>query len=170
MIIDLAIVGNTAKQIDVSLDPAEIDLDGENVTLTSNVVLSGELERIGARAHLGGIIKTEVRLECSRCLEPVEKHLDFPVRAIFVDSNDEDTGTEAEISDEALDESVVHDGEIDLAEVVREQVLLSLPEQIFCREDCKGLCPKCGANLNLIDCICADDEVDPRWEALKSLK
>ena len=58
----------------------------------------------------------------------------------------------------------------DSVEVVREQILLAMPEQVFCWEDCKGLCPKCGTNLNLIDCKCADDEVDPRWAALKSLK
>ncbi|MEO6051918.1 MAG: DUF177 domain-containing protein [Pyrinomonadaceae bacterium] len=170
MNIDLASVGNIAKQIDVSLDPTEIDLDGENVRLTAKVRLNGDLERLDARAHLCGTIETDVVLDCTRCLEPVEKHLDIPVRAIFVDSTHDNTGAEAEISDEALDESVVQDSKIDLAEVVREQILLSLPEQIFCREDCKGLCPKCGANLNLIDCKCASDEVDPRWEALKNLK
>ena len=170
MIIDLASVGNTAKQIDVLLDPTEIDLEGENATLTAKVILSGELERIDARAHLRVTIKTDVMMDCTRCLEPVAKHFDFPVRAIFVGSSDDITENEAEISDDALDESVVRDGQINLAEVVREQILLALPEQIFCREDCKGLCPKCGANLNLIDCKCTNDEVDPRWEALKSLK
>jgi uncharacterized protein len=94
----------------------------------------------------------------------------LPFRAIFVDSADEDVNAEAEVSDDALDESPVADGRIDMAEVVREQLLLAMPEQIFCREDCLGLCPKCGSNLNLIDCKCADDEIDPRWAALKNLK
>jgi uncharacterized protein len=53
---------------------------------------------------------------------------------------------------------------------VREQILLNLPEQVFCKEDCKGLCQKCGANRNLIDCKCDSDETDPRWAALKNLK
>ncbi|MEO7658752.1 MAG: DUF177 domain-containing protein, partial [Pyrinomonadaceae bacterium] len=90
--------------------------------------------------------------------------------AVFIDSGKQSTDYVAEVSDEALDESLVEDGKIDMAEVVREQLLLVQPEQIFCREDCKGLCPQCGANLNLIDCKCADDDIDPRWAALKNLK
>ena len=59
--------------------------------------------------------------------------------------------------------------EIDLAEIAREQILLDLPQQFFCKDDCKGLCEKCGTNLNLKDCDCEDDEIDPRWAALKNL-
>ncbi|MGH7783338.1 MAG: DUF177 domain-containing protein, partial [Candidatus Binatia bacterium] len=54
-------------------------------------------------------------------------------------------------------------------EVVREQILLDLPDQVFCTENCRGLCPKCGANRNLIDCKCEEDNVDPRWAALNNL-
>jgi uncharacterized protein len=57
-----------------------------------------------------------------------------------------------------------------LTELVREQILLAVPEQVFCREDCKGLCLKCSANRNLIDCNCEEKEIDPRWAALKNLK
>jgi uncharacterized protein len=60
--------------------------------------------------------------------------------------------------------------ELDLTELAREQILLNLPSQVFCREDCQGLCQKCGANLNLIDCSCEESEVDPRWAALRNLK
>jgi len=60
--------------------------------------------------------------------------------------------------------------ELDLTELVREQILLNLPEQTFCNPDCKGLCPKCGQNRNLIDCNCEENETDPRWAALKNLK
>ena len=170
MIIDLANVGTTAKIIERTFEPAEIDLEGERVTLSGKVAFNGEIERVNGKGNLRGTIKTAVLLDCSRCLEPVAMHLEFPSRAIFVDLSDENTDAEAEVCDEALDESLVEGGRIDMAEVVREQILLAIPEQIFCREDCKGLCPKCGANLNLIDCKCADDELDPRWAALKNLK
>ena len=116
------------------------------------------------------MINADVSLDCTRCLEPTRRHLEIPFHAVFVDVTDVETGAEAEIADELLDESLVDDGNINIADVIREQILLAVPEQIFCREDCKGLCQKCGANLNLIDCKCADDEVDPRWAALKGLK
>jgi len=170
MIIELANLGATAKVIELEFDPTHIDLEGESLTLTDKVKFAGEIAKADKRADLRGVLNADVLLDCSRCLEPVAKHLEFPFRAIFVDPADDEPNAEAEVSDDALDESVAFDGKIDMAEVVREQLLLAVPEQIFCREDCRGLCPKCGSNLNLIDCKCADDEIDPRWAALKSLK
>lgn len=170
MIIDLASIGTSRKAIDVSFDPTDIDLEGELVRLTSETRLVGETERVAGRAHVRGTLETDVSTDCIRCLEPVAKHLEIRFDDIFVDASEEDTRTEAEIAAEALDESLVEDGQVVLAEVVREQILLASSEQVFCTDDCKGLCPQCGANLNLIDCKCADDDVDPRWAALKSLK
>ena len=170
MIIDLASIGTSPKVIELTFDPADIDLEGESVVLTGQTTLGGETQRVASRAHVRGVIAADVSIDCIRCLEPLARHLDIPFDDIFVDASDEDTRTEAEIDAEALDESLVEDAKIDMADVVREQILLALPEQVFCKEDCKGLCPKCGANLNLIDCKCADDEIDPRWAALKSLK
>ena len=170
MIIDLANLGNTAKTVEVSFEPVEIDLASELVTLTGKTTFSGETERIDSRGRVRGTINADVSLDCTRCLEPIAKHLVIPFEAVFVDSSEEDTAAEKEVGDEQLDESLVENGQVDMAEVVREQILLAMPEQIFCREDCLGLCPKCGSNLNLIDCKCADDEVDPRWAALKNLK
>ncbi|HEX8637491.1 MAG TPA: DUF177 domain-containing protein, partial [Pyrinomonadaceae bacterium] len=68
------------------------------------------------------------------------------------------------------DIAVLDNNKIDVAEIVREQILLNLPEPVYCRDDCKGLCPQCGANRNLIDCKCEEKEIDPRWAALKGLK
>ena len=170
MIIDLDSVGNVPKVIETAFEPSEIDLEGESVTLAGPVKLTGELQKRDVRVHLDGRLSADVTLDCTRCLEPVERHIDEPFTAIFVDAEYETDAKEVEVADAALDESLVEDGQIDLAEVVREQLLLALPVQTFCREDCKGLCPQCGANLNLIDCKCSDDDIDPRWAALKSLK
>ncbi|HQZ96792.1 MAG TPA: DUF177 domain-containing protein [Pyrinomonadaceae bacterium] len=170
MIIDLASVGTTAKRIETEFDPSEIDLEGEPVQLRGNTELFGEIVLVDAKAQLSGTVKAHLVLDCTRCLDVIERDLELPFRAIFVDSSGDDPNVEAEVSEDALDESLVPDGHVNMAEVVREQLLLWLPEQIFCRDDCRGLCPKCGANLNLIDCKCADEDVDPRWAALKSLK
>ncbi len=169
MIIELANLGTEPKMIEHLFEPAEIDLEGEIVSLRDTVTLSGEIALDGARATLNGRVLADAALVCTRCLEPVEKHLEFEFRDIFVDPSVSDARSEAEIADEQLDESLAFDGRIDLTEVVREQILLAIPEQIFCKDDCRGLCPKCGENLNLIDCKCADDEIDPRWAALKNL-
>jgi uncharacterized protein len=88
---------------------------------------------------------------------------------VFVDASRETTERESEIAVSDMDQSLVIGGRIDLREVVREQILLALPEQVLCREDCRGLCAKCGGNRNLINCSCDRDEIDPRWAALKNL-
>src|SRR5258708_29218883 len=146
MIIDLVNFGNVAKKIDLAFDPGEIDLEGEIVSLAGRAAFSGEMQRLDEKAHVRGIINADVSLNCTRCLDPIAKHLEIPFHAVFVDATYEETNSEAEIADELLDESLVLDGKIDMAQVVREQILLAVPEQIFCREDCKGLCRQCGGN------------------------
>ncbi|MFN0279249.1 MAG: YceD family protein [Pyrinomonadaceae bacterium] len=170
MIIDLANVGLTPKKVELKLDSSEIDLEGEYATLTGEARFSGETQRIDSKAHIRGNIEANFSLDCTRCLEPVAKHIDVLFDDVFVDSAEETQTSETEVGFEGLNESLVQDGKIDIAEVVREQLLLALPDQVFCSDDCKGLCPKCGANRNLIDCKCADDEIDPRWAALKELQ
>lgn len=170
MIIDLASLGTTAKRFEVEFDPAAIDLEGELVRLRGKTALVGEIVKVDEKARLNGTINARLQIDCTRCLEPIERDADFAFRAVFVDPGAEDTSAEAEVSEDALDESLVLDGQIDLAELVREQLLLAMPIQNFCREDCRGLCPKCGSNLNLIDCNCAENDIDPRWAALKSLR
>ena len=170
MIIDLANLGNSIKKIELSFEPSEIDLKGELVKMDGTTRIRGETEKIDSRGRLRASISTDVNFECTRCLDPIARHLDIPFEAVFVDSADEDTAAEKEVADEHLDESLVENGKIDIAEVVREQILLAIPEQIFCTDDCRGLCAKCGENLNLIDCMCADNDIDPRWAALKNLK
>jgi uncharacterized protein len=170
MIVELSSIGKTPKTIEKSFAPDEIDLSGEAISLDGPAVFSGEAFESAGRAHVRGQITADVTLNCTRCLEPVERHLDITFDDSFVDASEETTDAETEITEEALDESLVDNGVIDIADVVREQLLLALPEQVLCGEDCRGLCPKCGENLNLIDCKCADDDIDPRWAALKGLK
>ncbi|MBK8466904.1 MAG: DUF177 domain-containing protein [Chloracidobacterium sp.] len=169
MIIDLDSVGKVAKAIAIAFDPAEIDLEGEDATLKGKTEFAGESQRLDGKAHIRGAIRADILLNCTRCLEPVENQVEVVFEDIFVNAIEEPNADEIEVGVDKLDESLVIDGKIDIAEVVREQLLLALPEQVFCKEDCKGLCAKCGANRNLIDCKCADNEIDPRWAALKNL-
>ncbi len=171
MIIDLSSVGKEPKSITRTFETGEIDLAGEDVELAGPVELAGEVSKLATKTSLTGTIGTSISRDCTRCLEPVRSDLRFDFETSFVDAEEEeDTKADVEVSLEDLDVSLVEDGKVDLADVAREQILLALPIQNFCSDDCKGLCPKCGGNLNLIDCKCSDDEIDPRWEALKGLK
>ena len=169
MIIDLASVGREPKSLEASFGPADVELD-EGVSVTGTTSFKGEVSRgSDERTTVRGHIAAKVTTDCSRCLEPVERSLEIDFEDIFVDAAKEPTDDELEIPTSDLDESLVTTPEIELAEVVREQLVLATDEAVLCKEDCRGLCPKCGGNRNLIDCECADDDIDPRWAALKNL-
>lgn len=169
MFIDLANVTASPKELKAEFASNEMDLDSGNMWLASPAHFRGEAQLVGSKAHIRGLVTADVETVCSRCLEPVTRHIEAAFDDIFVDSAEETAAGETELDDDDLDEQLVIGGRVDLLDVVREQILLAMPDQIYCREDCRGLCPKCGENRNLIDCNCADDEIDPRWAALKNL-
>lgn len=169
MIIDLANVGREPKPLETTFAPGQIELD-EGTKLTRRASFKGEVSRgSDERARIHGHISTNVVTDCARCLEPVASPVEIDFEDIFADESAESSDDELELQSSDLDESLISGREIDLAEVVREQIILATDEAVICKEDCRGLCPKCGANRNLIDCECGDDEIDPRWAALRNL-
>ena len=170
MIIDLITLENSPYEFDFELTPDEIDLDGEEAKLKTAAKVNGKLTQHIAQTDVEGTISAELEIECARCLEKIDKSQEIPFKAAFVTPENYTQAKEAELNAEELDVSVIEGNEIDLTELVREQILLNLPEQVFCREDCKGLCEKCGANRNLINCNCLEEEIDPRWQGLRELK
>ena len=120
--------------------------------------------------RLVGSVAAKLEFSCARCLDPVthdvDKSFDLIYRPLGVDRR----GDEASIS-EAETEIGYYQGEgLLLEDVLREQVLLATPVRALCREDCKGLCPHCGRNLNVEQCDCAQHVSDPRWDALSDIK
>ncbi len=166
MLIDLASVGTSPKKLKTEFAGALIDLEGEG-EVAGDARFDGETYRDDERVHIRGMVTAEVAIDCTRCLEALRRKIEIAFDDVFIDASHESEKAETELSVADMDESLVIGGRVDLAEVVREQILLALPEQMFCREDCRGLCPKCGANRNLIDCSCDREEIDPRWAALK---
>jgi DUF177 domain-containing protein len=120
--------------------------------------------------RLNGELSASFELTCARCLEPVGQKLtrkfDLLYRPLGADAG------RAELSVTAAEAEVGYyqgDGLL-LEDALREQVLLTVPLKVICREDCKGLCPHCGKNLNLEQCSCAEPVEDPRWAALKDIR
>ena len=120
--------------------------------------------------RLRGRLSSGLELQCARCLEPVPQEIarDFELlyRPLGADAGRDElsvTDAEAEIG--------YYQGEgILLEDVLREQVVLALPLKITCREDCRGLCPQCGKNLNVEQCSCTVPVEDPRWATLKEIR
>lgn len=170
MIVDLADLEGIEKKFEFSIPADNLDLETDTVRLKGDIDVSVNIEKSIAKTNISGTIGVAAELECTRCLVPIDKQLAFNFDVSFVNSEQLVQEAIAELNEADLDVDLLKGDEIDVKEVVREQILLNLPEQIFCKEDCSGLCEKCGENLNLIHCNCADEEADPRWAALKSLK
>ena len=170
MIVDVALLKDGETLFDFQVAPGEIDLEGEAVKLRDAVKIQGKLKKGIAQTDVHGKISGEIEVECNRCLQTAEMYLEFPFDAVFVTAENYTQEKEAELKADDLEVSVFEGDKIDLTELAREQILLNLPTQVFCRDDCEGLCQKCGANLNLIDCNCEEEIIDPRWSALKNLK
>ena len=102
--------------------------------------------------------ETTVLMECSCCLAPVRKELSFEIKERFAHTGRDDEETETFTGDQ-----------IDLADFVKRGIIGELPMRVECREDCKGLCPICGKDLNDGDCGCDRTIRDPRFESLRAL-
>jgi uncharacterized protein len=158
--------------------PDAIDLgeDVRQVTVLKTCGHADLVEEHHSKHHtvqdirLKGDLATRLEVSCARCLEPVAhdvaRTFDLLYRPQGTDAGPEErsvTGTETEIG--------YYQGDgVQLEDVLREQVLLALPLKSLCREQCKGLCPQCGKNLNVESCSCAQNHEDPRWTALKDIK
>ncbi len=132
------------------------------------------IEHRGHNEHVADIrIRAAYRgsLEClcARCVEPVPVPVAGDFDLIFRPHDaDADAGERAITADET-EIGYYEESGLLLEDVVREQVLLSLPSRTLCSEDCKGLCPRCGQNLNSGTCNCNASGSDPRWHALQGL-
>ena len=133
--------------------------------LTGEVRLLRSPRSIFARVRLA----TDFALDCRRCLEDAISPVKLEFDAEFFPSVDVVTGLAVVIPDDDLAFVIDHNHELDLAEAVRQELLLALPMYPLCDPDCEGLCPTCGANRNADPCDCDDSEPDPRMASLKGL-
>jgi uncharacterized protein len=137
---------------------------------TGGAVLSGPIRLMHTNTGIlvQGRLRAQVQMSCARCLEPVAVPLEVTVEEVFSPTIDILTGKSItpEEEDQALwiDEHHI----LDLSEVIRQDVLLAIPMSVTCREDCRGLCPNCGQDLNQGKCSC-EPEPDPRWGPLLDL-
>jgi uncharacterized protein len=127
------------------------------------------LMRTQQSVFVRGRVRTRVAVECSRCLEETEVPLDIGVEAEFFPEVDVTTGQSLTVPDDDLAFSIDQNHELDLSEAVRQGILLEMPMHAVCRETCKGLCPECGADLNLGACTCEPEVTDERLAPLRAL-
>ncbi len=146
-------------EVSYSLPMSDIDIRGDYpfkspVSVTASAVNRAGLVELKVKAVF------DYTTRCDRCFDEIVKHMDYTFTH----------GLASSLIDEENDDYIeTPDFTLELDEVVISDILLNLPGKILCREDCRGLCPECGANLNSEPCSCGKHAVDSRLEVLKQL-
>jgi uncharacterized protein len=122
---------------------------------------------VGEGVLVRGHIRARVGMECRRCLTEVEQRIEEPVDLLFEPISDEEE--EFALSGEVYPLPARGD-QVDLRPALREQLLLKVPDHVVCKEACRGLCPRCGTELNRSQCSCVPEVEQSTWDALKKLK
>ncbi|WOC31060.1 MULTISPECIES: YceD family protein [Caproicibacterium] len=124
----------------------------------------GTVEMHGGFAQLSVAVSFDFSIPCDRCTSQINRRFTYRFSHTLVEalSNEQDADDDQYVVLEA-------DGSLDLDRLLTEDILLELPTKFLCREDCKGLCPTCGKNLNDGPCGCSQHQIDPRLEVLKQL-
>lgn len=151
------ILDSVGEYRDVRIEEAVDELKLGLVEIDLPVLAALRLESVEDGIFVTGTLSGRAELTCARCLKPFEDDFGVNVREMFSpDPGDDDY----EISEL---------GSMDPEPMVRDSVLLAMPFSPLCREDCKGLCPRCGADWNLEKCECPEQVSDPRWASLEKL-
>jgi len=137
--------------------PADLGIGVIGVPEGSPVELEIKLEAVGEGVLVTGTAVVALAGECTRCLKPISDSMEIDIQELFYYPGNEPD-----------DEAARNEGErIDLEPVLRDAVVLDLPFAPLCTEDCRGICPICGADLNDDPDHGHDDDVDPRWGDLQ---
>jgi len=144
------------------------DIKNIDFTIVDDIRIQVEIFRTGRDVFIRGLTTTTIEMNCIRCLG----NFDFPLKAEFryalSPSDDKALSPEMEINGEDLYLLYYQGDSIDIAPLIREQILLNIPSYPLCRESCKGICPQCGSNLNQNPCQCDKQEATvSKFEALK---
>jgi uncharacterized protein len=158
---------------DETFAAGEIDFGDGQVRQSGPLHAEGQAELLNntlGEVRIRGRLSVEVDLQCDRCLEPIRYPIDGPFDLFYRPAPKVVHAHDIAI-DEGESEIAFYEGNgIELAEVLREHILLSLPMHQICREECAGICPQCGQNRNTGTCTCTEQYVDDRWAALRELR
>jgi DUF177 domain-containing protein len=170
MIISLAQMPPDGLAFKRQYQVGELDMREYEFELKEPPLVEGRAVRAGQDIRLRGEIKAGISVPCDRCLNEVKIPARIPFDLFYAPAESgAGAPAERELFDRDLDFATYENDQIDLDELVLEQLELSLPRRVLCREECRGLCPQCGADLNVEQCECKP-QIDPRWRALADLK
>lgn len=173
MIIDLRTILHGSKDFEFGLDKDWWHSNEENDhVLAFDTPLQAKIEIYRARDNfiLNGNLSVGLQVRCDKCLETYHRDLKSVFEIILSLPEPETGKTEVGLFEEDMEVDFIRGHEIDCDDIIREQIYLALPIKLLCKENCLGLCPTCGINLNTGTCHCRREKGHPGFSKLKNLK
>ncbi len=157
--VDQLLDGDKRVCVEIAPDP--------EYPVAGNVSLDVILSRSGENILVKGTVGFTLKLPCSRCSKEILTRKTEKIEVRYVP--DTLFETEFELTETDVNTVFYQGNIVDLEQPVRDAIVLSIPMKFVCKADCKGLCPRCGKDLNEGKCSCTERGVDPRWQALGKL-
>lgn len=174
MFIKIADIGEEGLELDISDETKLCDLLKDiDIRPIGDIKGNLRLDKVKGALSIKGHVKASLGVQCSRCLVDMQEDVDTNFKSTFlikeVDASLE--GRESEIDSSEIGSDYIASSSIDTNDFFIEQLALKVPVHPLCTVECKGLCPKCGINLNENHCDCKfEDSIDPRFAKLKGFK
>lgn len=163
---DIRSLSEHAVTVDEELSATDPVWEEGDQRPSGSLRITGRLSPAGlGRFYWHGTMTGDVALECRRCLGEASAHVEDEAHFIFAQAEANGVADDPDVF--LLDDAAA---ELDLRPALREEWLLHVPRYALCRDDCQGLCPTCGAELNLASCGCTAVSGDPRWDVLRTLR
>ncbi len=159
-----------SEQVPGWLDERLAREEGQPLRFLGPIRIHLTLSRSGRTVLVESRIRAEAEFSCDRCLDPFPSVLSSAYKATLKPKPQVSPDEEVELGRDDLETEFYEGDEIDLTPILQDQLLLAFPQKSVCREDCRGLCQRCGQNMNRGTCQCADREIDPRLESLKKFQ
>ena len=163
-------VGTEPHQWQEIIEIPAAELERTELLELGAIFWSGQVWMDSPGFRLEATLTYNQTVACDRCLTPIVQNVEGEIRLLVIADAPQPTEEEVELTTEDLEILFLEGEELDAQKILVEQLQLNVPMRALCKEECRGLCPQCGANRNLESCTCEVTEIDPRWEALRGLK
>ncbi|SHI86359.1 YceD family protein [Desulfofundulus thermosubterraneus] len=156
-------------QVELSSPLPELEFHGDRLSFDGPARASLEISNTGKALLVQGGVRGTLKVRCARCLEPFCVPVEAPLSEVYYPADSEEIAV-VDPTKEEYQEWIPFSGDVlDITPEVLKSILLVLPMRFLCNEGCRGLCPRCGQNLNMAPCACPGEDVDPRLMILKDM-
>jgi uncharacterized protein len=170
LLLDVGQMRDPEARLERTFAPGVLPTDPAICRIVAPIALNVVVRKDRMQFRVVGRVETAVGLSCSRCLEGFDLAVDEAFDVLYLPHAASGSAEERLVEDDDLSTAFYEDHVIDLGQLMLEQCYLAVPMKPLCREDCQGLCPDCGTNLNTASCGCSRSWVDPRLSVLEQLR